>query len=113
MAKKKIFWQWGEHDGEIWVRKEKGHLTLDEIWDFLQQREQLNAFGENSLAVILFRLREREGDGWDMEDQSDGDAQQVYILSDGSKCICGRTELWMQYCPDCGRKLIDGEGVTI
>lgn len=109
MAKKKITWEWGDHDEEIVVRKEKGRLTLDELWEFLQEREQLNVFGENSLAVILFRLRGREYSGWDHE-EPEGDAQNVYILSDGSKCICGRTELWMQYCPDCGRKLIDNEG---
>ena len=106
MAKKKITWEWGDHDEQIIVRKEKGKLTLDEIWSFLQEREQLNAFGVNSLAVILFRMREREYPGWDHE-EPEGDAQDIYILSDGSKCICGRTELWMQYCPDCGRKLIE------
>ena len=106
MAKKKISWEWGDHDDEIIVKKEKGKLTLDEVWCFLQEREQLNAFGEESLAVILFRLRERDSGYWD-DGKDEGDAQSVYILGDGSKCICGRTELWMQYCPDCGRKLID------
>lgn len=108
MSKSKLAWEWGDHDDEIVVWKKKGKLTLDEVWEFLQERDQLNAFGENSLAVILFRLREREYPGWDQEEQ-EGDAQSVYILSDGSKCICGRTELWMQYCPECGRKLIGEE----
>ena len=105
MARSKITWEWGPHDEEIIICKEKGKLTMDEIWDYLQKPEQLSAFGEESLAVILFRLRTRDS-GWDYDDKDEGDAQSVYILSDGSKCICGRTELWMQYCPDCGRKLI-------
>jgi hypothetical protein len=57
VSKSKLAWEWGDHDDEIVVRKKKGKLTLDEVWEFLQERDQLNAFGENSLAVILFRLR--------------------------------------------------------
>ena len=103
MGRSKITWEWGPHDDEIIIRKAKGRLTLDEVWNFLQERSQLNAFGEESLAVILFRLRERDSGYWD-EGKDEGDAQSVYILSDGSKCICGR-EIFMQYCPECGAKL--------
>ena len=61
MSRSKISWEWGPHDEEIIIRKEKGKLTMDEIWDFLQKPDQLNALGEESLAVILFRLRRRYG----------------------------------------------------
>ena len=106
--KKKLTWEWGDHNGEIIIRKQKGKITMDEIWNFLQEPEQMNAFGEGALAVILFRLRQRSI-SW-FEEDDEGDAQNVYIIADGDKCICGRTELWMQYCPDCGRKLIGVEG---
>lgn len=106
MSRKKLTWEWGDHDEEIIVRKDKGKLTMQEIWDFLQTPETLNAFGENALAVILFRMRQREDFGIFGPAEDEGDAQNVYILGDGSKCICGRAELWMQYCPECGKKLI-------
>lgn len=104
MAVKKTTWEWGEHPDEIIVRKAKGKLTMDEIWDFLQEKEQMDAFGEESLAVILFRIRQRDGGFWEGE-KDEGDAQSVYILQDGSTCICGRKELALQYCPHCGEKL--------
>lgn len=105
MAKKKLTWEWGEHPDEIIIRKEKGKLTMDEIWSFLQTPEQMSAFGEESLAVILFRIRQRDAGYWDDDGKDEGDAQSVYILQDGSTCICGRKELTLQYCPHCGGKL--------
>lgn len=104
MAKRKLTWEWGEHPDEIIIRKDKGKLTMDEIWTFLQEPEQMNAFGEESLAVILFRIRQRDG-GYFESEPDEGDAQNVYILQDGSSCICGRKEIALQYCPHCGEKL--------
>ena len=53
--------------------------------------------------ILLLRIPEYQG--FDME-QQEGDAQSVYILTDGSKCICGHKELYSQYYPKCGEQLI-------
>ncbi len=100
----KLTWEWGDRDDQIIIRKSKGRLTLDDIVEFTSQPEIINAFGEGVLCVIAWRNRTDTYQG--VEYEQTGDAQAVWMLSDGSKCFCGR-ELYMQYCPECGHKLTE------
>lgn len=104
MAKKSITWEWGDKQDQIIIRKAKGKLTMDDIWKFLNDREQTMVFGEGALAVIGFRIDSTRDSGWFYEDKAEGDEQEVFILADDSHCFCGEL-IYPQYCPDCGRKL--------
>lgn len=104
MAKPKLSWTWSERNHEIIIHREKGRLTMDDIWNFLHQRDQIVCF-DGALAVIMFRINgDRTPDLYESAD--DGDDQAVIIVDDGTPCpICGDSELYLQYCPACGEKL--------
>ena len=108
MPKSKLTWEWGDHPDEIIVRKSKGRLTLEELHRFFNEREQLLSLGEGNLMLILWRTSSDSYTGWDMGQADEGDSQSIYVLQDGSTCICGKTELYQQYCPHCGEKLNGG-----
>lgn len=103
----KLSWEWGERNHEIIIRKEKGKLTLDEIWNFLHKRDQLNAF-DGDLAVIMFRVSSDRDIPFSLwgRDESTGDEQAVIMIEDDMQCpICGKNSLFPQYCPDCGQPI--------
>ena len=98
MAKLSI--EWADDDSVI-IRKDKGRLTMDEIFEFMHKREQLNAF-EGCLVLITFRVN-ADRDLPYMWEKPVGDAQQLYIIQDDTPCpICGKNTLFPQYCPECG-----------
>ena len=102
----KLSWEYTDRNDQIVIRKPKGKLTVEEIVEFLNEREQRYAFGEGTLCVIAWRIK--DGDtyqGFDWE-KNEGDSQEVWVLGDEAKCFCGRT-LHTQYCPECGHKLWD------
>lgn len=102
MAKSKLTWEWADNCHDIIIKKAKGRLTLDEVYSFMQTRELRNAF-EGCLLVWAFSSMERDEtlDVW--EGETEGDAVTLTVVGDGSTCpICGRNELFPQYCPDCG-----------
>lgn len=110
MAKSKLSWVWSERDGEIIIHKDKGRLTMDDIFNFLHQPEQLRAF-DGMLAVIMFRVSGDREEPFSLYgiDRDEGDDQAVMMVGDYNVCpLCGKNELYTQYCPDCGAKLWKG-----
>lgn len=103
----KLSWEWGDKDDQIIIRKPKGKLSVEEIAEFMSSHEMIMAFGEGALCVIAFRTKTDYYPGFEMEELK-GDAQDLYVLTDESTCFCGKV-LNMQYCPECGHKLIGGE----
>ena len=102
------------HKTDEWIiRKNKGRLTVAEIMEFMNRRDQLMQFGEGAMCVIVWRTSSDTYSGWDdMLGKAEGDSQSMFVLQDESRCFCGRV-LHMQYCPDCGRKLTGGEEVDL
>ena len=111
MAKGKITFEWGRWDGEIVLRKDKGKLTLDEIWKFMHSQDMLNQH-ENDLVTWVFRIRrDREPDYMSDLFEDQGDSQVLYVLTDGDKCpICGKVATL--YCPECGWPLKEADDET-
>ena len=102
----KLSWEYSSlHDDAIIIKKAKGKLTVGEIMEFMKDREQIMNFGEGTLCVIAFRNYTDGYDGWELETHQ-GDEQEVFILDDETRCFCGQL-LHYQYCPDCGRNLLD------
>jgi len=101
----KISYEWTEKGNSIIIRKSKGLLTVEDIFRFLHERDQVNAF-DGALAVICFRVSgEREPFFLD-DGKENGDAQEVYMIGDDELCpICGENKLFPQYCPACGEKI--------
>ena len=77
---------------------------MQELMEFMHESKQISAF-DGKLAIFLFRVN---GDadlhpyGW-IEQQ--GDAQDLLIIEDESRCPICNHKMFIQYCPDCGRKL--------
>lgn len=108
MAKGKITYERGRDDNEIILRKDKGRLTLDEIFKFMHTRDMISQH-EGDLVCWFFRVRsDREPpymDDW-FGDQDKGDSQALYIVGDQDQCpICGAVETL--YCPECGWPLVE------
>ena len=101
----KLTWEYGDKEDQIIIRKPKGKLTMQEIVDFMNQREQLFDFGEGALCVIAWRMSSETYSGWEMHGEQAGDAVDLFVLQDSSTCFCGKT-LFPQYCPECGTNLI-------
>lgn len=104
----KLTWTWGERNDEIEISKKKGKITIDELFRFMHEQEQLNCF-DGALVVYAFRVN-GDRDMWNyLEDFSgapEGDVVTVQIVGDDTLCpVCGEKRLFPQYCPDCGRKL--------
>ena len=102
MAKSRLTWEWTDDGHSIVIRKAKGKLTLDEVFAFMQTREVRNCL-EGCLLLWAFRSLERDEslDIWQGEDE--GDTAVLQVVQDGDTCpVCGRHELFPQYCPDCG-----------
>lgn len=107
MSKSKLTWEWaGENLTDIIIRKDKGKLTLDDIWYFLHRPEQLNVF-DGKIAVIMFTVSSDRDESLSIfEDKDAGDAQLIHFVEDDSQCpICGRNKVFQEYCPECGTKL--------
>lgn len=106
MAKGKITFERGRQDNEIILRKDKGKITLDEIWKFMHSADMLNQF-EGDLVTWVFRIRrDREPDYMSEFDADPGDSQALYIVGDQDQCpICGAVETL--YCPECGWPLVE------
>ena len=104
----KLTWEWdGTRDDLIRIHKPKGKLTVNEIMDFMQTRDMMNTFGEGALVVIAWRTKSDWYQGFNFEEDP-GDTKDVYVLTDESRCFCGQV-LHMQYCPECGHKLMGGD----
>lgn len=102
MAKAKLTWEWADNGQDIIIHKAKGRLTLDEVYAFMQTREMRDCF-EGALLLWQFRSLERDESIDLFEGESEGDSVLLNVINDGSTCpICGRNELFPQYCPDCG-----------
>ena len=73
--------------------------------DFLQTPEMLNIF-EGALFSWFFRPYSCRYDDFEI-DEPEGDQVVLVLSDDGSYCpICARNDLFLQYCPDCGAKLM-------
>lgn len=104
--------EWKDMDRNILtVRKSRGKITLEELTEFFHEHNQVNAF-DGKIVMFMFRVN---GDadlypfGW--EDQK-GDAQDLYILEDEGSCPICSQKMFVQYCPECGKKLY-GNGVEL
>lgn len=107
MARKsKLTWEWADNMHDIWIHKEKGKLTLDDVWHFLQSREMTNML-DGALAVISFRIRSDRDESLDVwEPEEEGDHQLIELVDDDRDCpICAKHTLFPQYCPECGTSL--------
>ena len=102
----RLSWEYGDKDDQIVIRKPKGKLSVQEIREFMNEREQLRDFGEGALCVIAWRSSSETYSGWDMHCEPQGDAVVLFVLQDSSTCFCGKV-LYPQYCPECGRKLTE------
>ena len=104
----KLTWEWTDTAGgdKITLVKKKGRITVEEIFEFMSSQDAVWAFGEGTMWVIANRIREESYQGWDLYGKPEGDAVDVWILGDDSKCFCGRT-LHTSYCPECGAKLYE------
>lgn len=106
-GKAKLTWEWaGDKWQDIIIRKSKGKLTLDDIWDFLHKPDQLNVF-DGRVAVIMFTVSSLRDESLDIyDDKDEGDAQLIHFVEDDADCpVCGRNKTFIDYCPDCGAKL--------
>ena len=86
-------------EGELWrVTKSRGKLTLDDISDALRDA------GVEGYIVMLLKIGDTY-DGWN-NDNSKGDAVDVYIIEEGSPCpVCSQMVPLIMYCPECGKKI--------
>jgi len=104
MARSKLRWEYGDLR-DIVIIKDKGKITFRELQDFLQTPEMLNMF-EGALFSYFFRPSSMRYDDFEVE-EPEGDQVVLVLTDDGSPCpICGRNDLFVQYCPDCGAKLM-------
>ena len=106
----KLKWSWGERDGDLIIRKSRGKITFDELFRFMHESDQINAF-DGDLMVIQFRVSDQH-DMYDYVDEvygePEGDTLEVQFVTDDSPCpCCGENRIFPAYCPDCGRKLIE------
>lgn len=100
----KLTWEYAENGTDIIVRKAKGKITMQELFDFLHEPKQTNSF-DGALAVVMFRINSDRDIPYNYEEQ-EGDEQIVFMVGDEATCpICGKQGLAVQFCPDCGRKL--------
>lgn len=111
----KLTMEWTDKPGTVVLNKKKGKITFDEVIRFFHEREQLYQF-EGALVVMAFRvLSERDMFPYDfMGGEPEGDTLEVLLVSGDSddECpICGN-HAYLQYCPDCGRKLFGKEDAT-
>jgi hypothetical protein len=88
----------------ITVKKARGKITLEELLEFFHEPKQINCF-DGKIVMFMFRVN---GDadlypyGWE---EQKGDMQDLLILEDEGSCpICGQ-KMFVQYCPECGKKL--------
>lgn len=100
----KLTWEYAENGTDIIVRKARGKITMQELFDFLHEPKQTNSF-DGALAAIIFRINSERDIPYNYE-EPDGDSQVVFMVGDDTTCpICGRNEMVLQYCQGCGRKL--------
>ena len=90
--------------GILSVKKSKGKITLDEIVEFFHEQKQINCF-DGAIVMFMFRVN---GDadlypyGWE---EKKGDVQDLMILDDENGCPICNGKMFVQYCPECGKKL--------
>lgn len=106
MPKSKMSWEYTENGTDIIIRKEKGKLTLDDIWNFMHRRENTWAH-DGKLAAWVFRVDADRDLSFDMfQGETEGDAVELIMIEDGRECpFCGKNTLYPQYCPGCGEKV--------
>ena len=98
-----IFAGEGYPEDAIFIEKKKGKLTMNEIFNFLHEPEQLRRF-DGDLAMITFRVNSnRQSDIFDEDD--DGDSQLVLMVGEDSPCECGKSHD-INKCPKCGASLM-------
>ena len=100
----RLKWEYGDKPDEILILKPKGKLSVQEIRQFMNEREQILNFGEGTLCVIAWRMSSDTYTGWELGGKPEGDTQEMFVLGDESECFCGRV-LHPQYCPECGYEL--------
>lgn len=105
----KLTIEWKDIDRSILtVRKSRGKIQLEELLELFHEPKQINSF-DGKIVMFMFRVN---GDadlypyGWE---EQPGDQQDLIILEDEGCCpICGQ-QMFVQYCPDCGKKLYGAE----
>ena len=106
MARGKMSWEYADNGTDIIIRKDRGRLTLDDIWEFLHRREQTWAH-DGKLAAWIFRVDSDRDASFDMfQGEDTGDSVVLIMVEDDSYCpFCGKNRLFPQYCPGCGEKV--------
>ena len=104
-----LSFEWdGMNRNIITVRKSRGKISLEELLEFFHDHKQINAF-DGKIVMFMFRVNQ-DADlyPYGYEDPK-GDEKDLYILEDDVGCpICGG-KMFVQYCPECGKKLYGEE----
>jgi len=105
----KLTWEWsGENQTQITIRKPRGKIAMQELIEFMHEPKQLNCF-DGKLAIFMFRINS-DADlipfGWE---EPAGDAQDLMVIENETPCPLCNHRMFLQYCPDCGRKLFGKE----
>ena len=106
----KLTYDWTDLEKNIiTIRKARGKITMQELVEFMHEPKQVNAF-EGKLVIFMFRVN-GEADlypfGWD---DDPGDTQDMMIIEDETRCPICNQKMFVQYCPECGKKLFGTEG---
>lgn len=99
----KISWAYDHRDHSVLqIIKKRGKLTFEEVEDLLRYDSGQKFCGH--YAVLLNCSEETiGGNGLFLEEDSRGDAVDLYPIQDGETCpLCGSYTPPFEYCPSCG-----------